>query len=154
MSTAKGRVELLRINLKELELATDVDLDKIAEQLEGYSGADITNVCRSASLLGQIQLKPGVCTRCRKRHNLLFSVSDLKSDILFYSFRPSSTKFPKVNLEMVLSICVFSINLSTSNHSLDIASLYIKLNICHPVLLLVSHQHGKVLSCAVSSSIF
>lgn len=45
---AKGRVELLRINLKELELAEDVDLDKIAEQLEGYSGADITNVCRSA----------------------------------------------------------------------------------------------------------
>lgn len=48
MSAAKGRVELLRINLKELELASDVDLDKIAEQLEGYSGADITNVCRSA----------------------------------------------------------------------------------------------------------
>lgn len=44
---AKGRVELLRINLKELELASDVDLDKIAEQMEGYSGADITNVCRS-----------------------------------------------------------------------------------------------------------
>lgn len=46
MSAAKGRVELLRINLKELELAADVDLNKIAEQLEGYSGADITNVCR------------------------------------------------------------------------------------------------------------
>lgn len=46
VSAAKGRVELLRINLKELELAGDVDLDKIAEQLEGYSGADITNVCR------------------------------------------------------------------------------------------------------------
>lgn len=43
---AEGRVELLRINLTELELAADVDLDKIAEQLEGYSGADITNVCR------------------------------------------------------------------------------------------------------------
>jgi len=40
-------VELLRINLKELELASNVDLDKIAEQMEGYSGADITNVCRS-----------------------------------------------------------------------------------------------------------
>lgn len=47
MFAAKGRVELLRINLKELELASDVDLDKIAEQMEGYSGADITNVCRS-----------------------------------------------------------------------------------------------------------
>uniref|UniRef100_A0A8C6P3I7 Katanin p60 (ATPase containing) subunit A 1 n=1 Tax=Nothobranchius furzeri TaxID=105023 RepID=A0A8C6P3I7_NOTFU len=51
LPSIKGRVELLRINLKELELASDVDLDKIAEQLEGYSGADITNVCRDASLM-------------------------------------------------------------------------------------------------------
>ncbi|XP_057679629.1 katanin p60 ATPase-containing subunit A1 [Corythoichthys intestinalis] len=51
LPTEKGRVELLRINLRELELASDVDLDKIAEQMEGYSGADITNVCRDASLM-------------------------------------------------------------------------------------------------------
>ncbi|XP_054618290.1 katanin p60 ATPase-containing subunit A1 [Dunckerocampus dactyliophorus] len=51
LPSGKGRVELLRINLKELELASDVDLDKIAEQMEGYSGADITNVCRDASLM-------------------------------------------------------------------------------------------------------
>ncbi|CAI5685014.1 unnamed protein product [Oreochromis niloticus] len=48
---AKGRVELLKTNLRELELASDVDLDKIAEQMEGYTGADITNVCRDASLM-------------------------------------------------------------------------------------------------------
>ncbi|XP_030638411.1 katanin p60 ATPase-containing subunit A1 [Chanos chanos] len=51
LPSAKGRVELLKISLKELELAHDVDLDKIAEQMEGYSGADITNVCRDASLM-------------------------------------------------------------------------------------------------------
>uniref|UniRef100_A0A8C7VIC1 Katanin p60 ATPase-containing subunit A1 n=1 Tax=Oncorhynchus mykiss TaxID=8022 RepID=A0A8C7VIC1_ONCMY len=51
LPSAKGRVELLRINLKELELANDVDMAKIAEQSEGYSGADITNVCRDASLM-------------------------------------------------------------------------------------------------------
>lgn len=43
---AKGREELLRISLRELELADDVDLASIAENMEGYSGADITNVCR------------------------------------------------------------------------------------------------------------
>lgn len=43
---AKGREELLKINLRELELADDVDLANIAEKMEGYSGADITNVCR------------------------------------------------------------------------------------------------------------
>ena len=45
-SPAKGRVELLRINLLELELEGDVDMDRIAQQMDGYSGADITNVCR------------------------------------------------------------------------------------------------------------
>ena len=44
-----GRKKLLEINLKEVELAGDVVLDSIAERLEGYSGADITNVCRSVS---------------------------------------------------------------------------------------------------------
>ncbi|KAM6954234.1 katanin p60 ATPase-containing subunit A1 [Aplochiton taeniatus] len=51
LPSANGRVELLRINLKELELANDVDMAKISEQMEGYSGADITNVCRDASLM-------------------------------------------------------------------------------------------------------
>lgn len=46
LSLAKGREELLRISLRELELADDVDLARIAENMEGYSGADITNVCR------------------------------------------------------------------------------------------------------------
>ncbi|KAF3831999.1 hypothetical protein GH733_000811 [Mirounga leonina] len=51
LPSAKGREELLRINLRELELADDVDLASIAENMEGYSGADITNVCRDASLM-------------------------------------------------------------------------------------------------------
>ncbi|XP_073893320.1 katanin p60 ATPase-containing subunit A1 isoform X5 [Macaca fascicularis] len=51
LPSAKGREELLRISLRELELADDVDLASIAENMEGYSGADITNVCRDASLM-------------------------------------------------------------------------------------------------------
>ena len=43
---AEGRKKLLDINLKEVALSEDVDLEQIAETLEGYSGADITNVCR------------------------------------------------------------------------------------------------------------
>lgn len=45
-STAKGRTELLKINLREVELDPDIELEDIAEKIEGYSGADITNVCR------------------------------------------------------------------------------------------------------------
>ncbi|XP_076021762.1 katanin p60 ATPase-containing subunit A-like 1 [Genypterus blacodes] len=51
LPTAVGRVELLKINLKEVEVAADVDMEVIAEKTEGYSGADITNVCRDASLM-------------------------------------------------------------------------------------------------------
>uniref|UniRef100_A0A8C6W816 Katanin p60 ATPase-containing subunit A1 n=1 Tax=Nannospalax galili TaxID=1026970 RepID=A0A8C6W816_NANGA len=51
LPSAKGREELLRISLCELELADDVNLASIAENMEGYSGAGITNVCRVASLM-------------------------------------------------------------------------------------------------------
>ncbi|XP_062870106.1 katanin p60 ATPase-containing subunit A-like 1 isoform X2 [Trichomycterus rosablanca] len=51
LPTAKGRAELLRISLKEVDVAADVDLAEIAEKIEGYSGADITNVCRDACMM-------------------------------------------------------------------------------------------------------
>ena len=44
--SAEGRKMLLEINLKDVDLAADVDLEQIAGRLDGYSGADITNVCR------------------------------------------------------------------------------------------------------------
>jgi katanin p60 ATPase-containing subunit A1 len=40
------RQQLLEINLKEVPLDTDVELNVIAGKLEGYSGSDITSVCR------------------------------------------------------------------------------------------------------------
>lgn len=43
--------ELLKINLNQVELADDVDLDDLATKLTGYSGADITNVCRDAAMM-------------------------------------------------------------------------------------------------------
>ncbi|XP_013383504.1 katanin p60 ATPase-containing subunit A1-like isoform X2 [Lingula anatina] len=53
----EGRRQLLNINLKEMDLAPDVDLDVITEKLEGYSGADITNVCRDASFMSMRRLR-------------------------------------------------------------------------------------------------
>ena len=41
-----GRQALLTINLKEVKLAEDVNIEEIAKLCDGYSGADITNVCR------------------------------------------------------------------------------------------------------------
>lgn len=58
----EGRVALLKINLREVTVDTSVDLERIANRLKGYSGADITNVCRDAAMMSLrkkiIGLKP------------------------------------------------------------------------------------------------
>ena len=44
--TAAGREQLLHINTRDVPLEDGIDMKSVAETLEGYSGADITNVCR------------------------------------------------------------------------------------------------------------
>ncbi|KAH8291980.1 hypothetical protein KR054_002858, partial [Drosophila jambulina] len=47
----EGREALLKINLREVKVDESVDLTYVANELKGYSGADITNVCREASMM-------------------------------------------------------------------------------------------------------
>lgn len=51
LPTAEGREALLKINLRDVATDADVNLSTIAASLDGYSGADITNVCRDASMM-------------------------------------------------------------------------------------------------------
>eukprot|EP01035_Chromulina_nebulosa_P019964 gene19964-25933_t len=46
-----GRIELFKINMKDIEIDKDVDLNELAEKSIGYSGDDLANVCRDASLM-------------------------------------------------------------------------------------------------------
>lgn len=51
LPTLPGREALLKINLREVKLDPNVNLTIIARKLDGYSGADVTNVCRDASMM-------------------------------------------------------------------------------------------------------
>lgn len=51
LPTDEGREALLKINLRDVKVDEAVDLGGISRRLEGYSGADITNVCRDASMM-------------------------------------------------------------------------------------------------------
>ena len=52
----EARRALLDINLKEVKLADDINLDNIAKLTDGYSGADITSLCRDASMMSMRRL--------------------------------------------------------------------------------------------------
>eukprot|EP01138_Halocafeteria_seosinensis_P006237 gb/GECG01006378.1/.p1 GENE.gb/GECG01006378.1/~~gb/GECG01006378.1/.p1 ORF type:complete len:217 (+),score=36.12 gb/GECG01006378.1/:1-651(+) len=47
----EGRKALIRIAMEGVNMAEDVDIDKVANALSGYSGADIANVCRDAAMM-------------------------------------------------------------------------------------------------------
>ncbi|RLF62141.1 MAG: AAA family ATPase, partial [Thermoplasmata archaeon] len=44
----EARKEIFRIHTKKKPLAKDVDLDKLAEKTEGYTGSDIATLCNEA----------------------------------------------------------------------------------------------------------
>ena len=47
----EGRLSIFKVHTKNMPLADDVKLDKLAKNTEGYVGADIEAVCREAAML-------------------------------------------------------------------------------------------------------
>ena len=45
------RVAIFKVHLQKIKLGTDVDIDLLARQTPGFSGADIANVCNEAALI-------------------------------------------------------------------------------------------------------
>ncbi|TFG27477.1 AAA family ATPase [Candidatus Thorarchaeota archaeon] len=45
-----ARLEIFKVHTKKMPLSNDVDLGKLAEMTEGYSGADIEGLCREAAM--------------------------------------------------------------------------------------------------------
>ncbi|MBN1216169.1 MAG: CDC48 family AAA ATPase [Candidatus Lokiarchaeota archaeon] len=46
----KARLKILKVHTKNMPLAEDVSLQVLAEKTEGYSGADLENLCREAGM--------------------------------------------------------------------------------------------------------
>jgi len=58
--TRKGRLEILKVHARNVPLAADVDLDKIARSTVGMSGADLANLVNEAALLATRENKSAV----------------------------------------------------------------------------------------------
>lgn len=54
------RKEIFKVHLKPLKLSDDVDVDFLAKQTPGFSGADIANVCNEAALIAARKGKDSV----------------------------------------------------------------------------------------------
>ena len=55
----EGRRSLLDLNLKDIDLNTEIDLDTVADRLDSYSGADITSLCRDAAMMSMRRMIKG-----------------------------------------------------------------------------------------------
>ena len=44
-------MKLIELNLNTVQQDADLEIEKLAKKLIGYSGADITNVCRDAAMM-------------------------------------------------------------------------------------------------------
>lgn len=51
LPSQEGREALLNLSLREVEKSPELDMQRIARNLDGYSGSDITNVCRDACMM-------------------------------------------------------------------------------------------------------
>ncbi|HZQ61683.1 MAG TPA: ATP-dependent zinc metalloprotease FtsH, partial [Casimicrobiaceae bacterium] len=47
----QGRIQILRVHVKNIQLAPDVDLEKVAALTPGFTGADLANLVNEAALL-------------------------------------------------------------------------------------------------------
>ena len=56
----KGREAIFKVHLSPIKVSENLDLNKLAEQTPGFSGADIANVCNEAALIAARKNKNAV----------------------------------------------------------------------------------------------
>ncbi|MDR0415410.1 MAG: ATP-dependent zinc metalloprotease FtsH [Prevotellaceae bacterium] len=56
----KERLEIFKVHLRGLKLVEGFEIDFLAKQTPGFSGADIANVCNEAALIAARKMKPNI----------------------------------------------------------------------------------------------
>jgi len=51
LPTEVGRLSLFKINLRDVKVEENIEWDSLVAKCDGYSGADISNVCREAAMM-------------------------------------------------------------------------------------------------------
>ncbi len=74
-----ARLKILKVHSKYMPLSEDISLENIAQKTEGYSGADLENVCREAGMQA-IREKMTTLDRIENKH-FDFALSKIKSTL-------------------------------------------------------------------------
>ena len=74
----KARLEILKIHTSKMPLAKDVDLEEIAEMIDGYVGADIENLCREA---GIIALRKNIDAKEVTKEDFLEAMKEIRPSV-------------------------------------------------------------------------
>ncbi|KAJ3704287.1 hypothetical protein LUZ61_007992 [Rhynchospora tenuis] len=87
-----SRKELIKINLRTVEVGPDVNFDEVAKRTEGYSGDDLTNVCRDASLNG---LRRKIAGKTREEIKNIAMEEIVKDPVAMCDFEAALAKVQK-----------------------------------------------------------
>jgi len=83
-----ARLEILKIHLKGKRLAEDVDIEKLADTTNGYTGADLAGIVREASMLAIRSL----LTQGLTREEAKKAIEDNKLDLMKVHFEEAMQK--------------------------------------------------------------
>ncbi|MFX1296196.1 MAG: CDC48 family AAA ATPase [Promethearchaeota archaeon] len=90
------RIEILRVHVRNMPLASDVDLNDLAVKTENFSGADLENLCREAGMMAIRELTATSSTIINFKdpneiNNLQVEVNQNHFNMIFNQITPSLT---------------------------------------------------------------
>ena len=84
----EGRCQLFNINLRDVDISDDVDFDSLANASDGFSGADITNLCRDAAMMSMRRAITGLTAEMIKN----LKKDEIESPITLEDFNAARKK--------------------------------------------------------------